>query len=147
MVGCGKEDMTIIDKDEMLRGFRKGFQSVVETAEITHFNEKHPEYHNVYISNIKDKYGTIYDNVKGWHLISESELVDSIYKKQKYYIEDNMDDYAELLTGSQMKSLNRWLEIDDDDDPKIKKIKADLKLLLYNRRDIPIKTKEMCETK
>lgn len=44
------------------------------------------------------------------------------------------------MTVSRKKALERWLGMDDDDDNKITEIKEQIKMLLYNKRNIPIKT-------
>ena len=55
LIGYGKEDLAKIDKKDILKSLKKGFYSTIQLTESVHFNPKYPEYHNVYISNIKDK--------------------------------------------------------------------------------------------
>lgn len=140
LIGYGKEDMTKIDKNDIIRSL-KGFNTPLKLTETVHFNSKYPEYHNVYISNMKDKYAMIYEG-KQWSLITKTELIDKLYDDKKSYIEDNFEEFCEKLTHSQRRAMDRWLNIDDED-PKVKAIKEDIKLLLYNKRDIPIQTKEL----
>ena len=47
LIGYGKEDLSKIDKNEILRAIRCGFDSSIKLTEALHFNPKHPEYHNV----------------------------------------------------------------------------------------------------
>ena len=48
-------DITVgIDNGDILKCLKKGFYSTIYLTEAVHFNPKYPEYHNVYISNIKD---------------------------------------------------------------------------------------------
>ncbi len=140
LIGYGKEDMTKIDKNDIIRSL-KGFNTPLKLTEAVHFNSKYPEYHNVYISNMKDKYAMIYEG-KQWSLITKTELIDKLYDDKKSYIEDNFEEFCEKLTHSQRRAMDRWLNIDDED-PKVKAIKEDIKLLLYNKRDIPMQTKEL----
>ena len=56
-----------------------------------------------------------------------------------------MDDFCESLHPSQRRALDRWLNRwlnTDEEDIKIKDIKERIKLLLYNKRNIPIQTKD-----
>jgi hypothetical protein len=142
LVGCGKEDFSKIDKKELLRAIKSGFDSTINLTEIVHFNPKYPEFHNVYIPNIKDKYAMKF-NGSQWELVTKSELIDSIYDDKKNYIEENLDKFIESLSRSQKRALDRWLETDDNDG-KIKAIKDRLKLLLYNKRNIVQKNKQLC---
>src|SRR5690606_27490223 len=101
-----------------------------------HFNPDHPENHNVYISNIKTKYAMVHDGIK-WNARSKTDTVDRIYDDKKAIIEENLDEHKNSLSVSRQNAINRWLGTDEND-PKITKVKEDLKLLLYNNRDMVI---------
>ena len=42
-----------------------------------HFDPKKPENHNIYISNIKNKYVMIYDGIK-WNLHNRDETIEGL---------------------------------------------------------------------
>jgi hypothetical protein len=132
LIGYGKEDMSKIDKNDLLKGIKSGFNSTLKLTDSIHFNPKFPEYHNVYISSMKNKYAMMYDG-NDWTLVTKDELIDKLYDDKKNYIEENLDDFIESLYDSQKKALERWMELDDDH-IKVKQIKEKLKLLLYNKR-------------
>ncbi|VBB19060.1 hypothetical protein YASMINEVIRUS_1592 [Yasminevirus sp. GU-2018] len=134
LVGYGKEDLSKLNKAELLKALQGGYYSTVKLTEAVHFNPKHPEYHNVYISNMKDKYAMMFDG-KQWTLTIKEDLINQIYEDKKNYIEENLEEFVDSLPISRKKALQRWLETDDDD-PKIKEIKENLKLLLYNSRKL-----------
>lgn len=71
----------------------------------------------------------------------KDELINKLYDEKKDYIEENLDDFVDSLTGSQKRALERWMNIDDNH-LKIKEVKNKIKLLLYNKRDIPLKSKD-----
>ncbi|VBB18935.1 hypothetical protein YASMINEVIRUS_1467 [Yasminevirus sp. GU-2018] len=132
LVGYGQEDLTKIDKSEVLKALKRGYFSTIKLTESVHFNPKHPEYHNVYISNMKDKYAMMFDGDE-WTLTTKEDLINKIYEDKKNYIEENLEEFVDSLPISRKKALERWLETDDED-PKIKEIKDNIKLLLYNSR-------------
>lgn len=136
VVPFGKEDLSKIDKNEMLKVFRSGFNSALRLTETTHFNPKYPEYHNVYISNMKNKYAMTYDG-NDWALVMKDELIDKIYDKKRDYIEENMDEFINSLLPSQMNALHRWINADDDHH-YVQKIKNEMKLMLYNKRKMAL---------
>ena len=138
LVGYGKEDISKIDQNEILRVLNNGYNSAIKLTETVHFNPKYPEYHNIYISNIKDKYAMMF-NGNSWTLTMKEELIDKIYDDKKNYIEENIDDFIASLPQSRKKALERWLDTDDNNN-KIKEVKEQIKLLLYNKRNIPITT-------
>jgi len=138
LVAYGKEDMSKINKDELVKILKNGFNSSIRLTEALHFNPSLPEYHNIYISNMKDKYAMIYDGTN-WNLTMKETLIDRIYDDKKNYIEQNLEQFVESLRPSQMNALKRWIDTDDDT-PKIKSIKEEIKLLLYNKKDMPLKS-------
>ena len=134
LIGYGKEDLSRIDKKEILKAIQCGYDSALKLTETFHFNPKHPEYHNIYITNVKDKYAMMFDG-KDWNLTMKDDLINKIYDDQKNYIEENIDEFIDSLSVSRRKALERWLDTDDDDD-RICKIKNEIKLLLFNKRNV-----------
>jgi hypothetical protein len=140
LVGYGNEDISKLDRGDMLKILRHGYNSTIKLTEAIHFNPMYPEYHNVYISNMKDKYAMMFDG-KAWTLTMKEELIDKIYSDKKNYIEENLDVFLDSLSTSRKKALERWLE-NDDDDKKIKSIKESIKLMLYNSKHIVMDTQK-----
>ena len=134
LVGYGKEDISRLDKNEVIKVLQSGFNAPIKLTETLHFNPKYPEYHNVYISNIKDKYAMTYDGTN-WKLTIKEELINKMYDDKKNYIEENLDDFIDSLTLSRKNALKRWLDMNDNNE-KISRIKDDMKLLLYNNRSM-----------
>ena len=101
-----------------------------------HFDPKKPENHNIYISNIKNKYIMIYDGNK-WYLNDQDETIDDIIDTNEFVLEQKLEewiekgkDYPEI-----MRKFNRYLEKKEKDEV-INKIKDEIKLLLYNNRKV-----------
>jgi hypothetical protein len=136
LIGYGKEDLSKIDKKDIIRAIQQGFDSTIKLTETLHFNPNYPEYHNIYITNMKDKYAMMFDG-KEWNLTMKDELINKIYDDKKNYIEENIDNFIESLSTSRKKALDRWLDTCDNDD-RILKIKNEIRLLLYNKRGMII---------
>jgi hypothetical protein len=134
LTGYGQEDMSKFDNNDLVKAVQNGFNSSIRLTEAIHFNPKYPEYHNIYISNMKDKYAMMFDG-KNWALT----IRDKIYEDKKNYIEENIDMFLDSLSESRKNALERWLSTSDDDN-KIAKIKEQIKLLLYNKRHIVMAT-------
>jgi hypothetical protein len=134
LVGYGQEDMTKIDQKDIIKALHDGFFSSSALTKSVHFNPKYPEYHNVFISNIKDRYAMMYVDGK-WKLILKTDLINQLYEDKKAFIEENLEEFVRSLPQSRKRALHKWLEMGDEDQ-KIKEIKDSIKLLLYNERDI-----------
>ena len=59
--------MNKIDIEYILQALKRRTSAVPVMTENIHFNSKYPEFHNVYISNMNQKYAMVY-NGKGWIL-------------------------------------------------------------------------------
>ena len=143
LVGYGNEDMSKIDKDDILKALKHGYMIPIEMTKITNFNEKHPEFHNVYIPRITERYGMMYKN-ELWELMDKDELADIIHDNKKAYVEDNFEELIKSLNPSQISTLNKWLQTHEND-KSIMNTKKEIKNLLYIRRKMAITTKNKIE--
>jgi hypothetical protein len=89
LVGYGSEDLSKLDKTDILKALQTGYNSTVKLTEAVHFNPDFPEYHNIYISNMKDKYAMMHDGNQ-WTLTTKEDLINQIYEDKKNYIEENL---------------------------------------------------------
>lgn len=131
-VAFGSEN---IDNDELAKAFQ-GFNSAVKLTKIAHSNPEHPEYNNVHNSDLKNRYVNvnIYDEQR-W------KIIDKIYEDKKDFVENNLDDYSDKLSISKINAIKRWLNTDEND-KKIDEIKRWLRLILHNKRYLPIDQKK-----
>ena len=145
LVGYGNEDLSKLSKVDILKALQTGYNSTIKLTEAVHFNPDFPEYHNIYISNMKDKYAMMHDGKK-WTLTTKDDLISKIYDDKKSYIEENLEEFIESLHPSRKRALERWLDTDDED-KKIKEIKENIKLLLYNSKNMIIDVKDQVKSK
>lgn len=149
IVAYGKEKIDNISDKEILNAVSKGFNTVEYLTKTVHFNKKYPEYHNVYIPNIKESYAMVFDGIK-WKLLQKKDVIENIYLDKKLFIDDNLENFTKSLPPYKIKSLNKWLQSDDnfdnkEDMNKIKNIKKNIELLLFNEKNKPLKLKEQLE--
>jgi len=125
----------LTDKD-ILKCLKHSNFCIPHLIEKIHFDKKKPENHNVYISNLKNKYVMIYDGNK-WICNDREEQINSLIDDNEGIIEYKIEEWIE--NGNKypkmMKKFNRYVEIRDNN-IVINKIKDDIKLLLYNNRNI-----------
>lgn len=143
LIAFGREDMDKIDTKYILAALKRGISSVPVITDNIHFNSQYPEFSNVYISNMNQKYAMIYDG-KEWILKDKNEIIDDIYEKKFDFLDEKFEESYEQLSKSQQESFKRFLkihekaEIDKESLKFIKKIKQELKMLLYNKKNVPI---------
>ena len=72
-----------------------------------HFDPKRPENHNIYISNIKNKYVMIYDRDK-WILHNQDETIDDLIDTNEFVLEQKFTRLAETaLEKNGLKTVQR----------------------------------------
>ena len=160
----GKEDLSKIENSVFVNALLKfsGAKIPEKLIEGIHFNEKYPEFNNIYISDI-NREKVMMHNGKEWVLTNDdvtSNLLDKsiIFSETKYeQLEDKIKQPAkkkidkELKMLALMKEFDELTEVNEDDDgnPLTKKEISRrhylrnkaigyLKLLLYNSRNIII---------
>lgn len=143
LIAYGKENLDKIDVRYVLEALKRGISSIPIMAERIHFNVKYPEFQNVYITNMNQKYGMVYDGQE-WILKDKDTIIDDMYEKKYDFLDENFETIYEQLSESQQKAFKRFLDIHEKADTNkqfkkiINKIKQDLKFLLYNKKKIPI---------
>jgi hypothetical protein len=144
LVGYKEENLEKIDKSEILTIMKRGFQAPVELTRTIHFNPKYPEFHNIFIPKINEKYGMVFTNNK-WRLIDKNDLIDDIYENKRDFIVQNFDNFINQLDEFKKRSLKRWLNTDENDDESIINTKEDIKRLLFDNRHLAMNKKRIMD--
>lgn len=106
--------------------------AVPQLIEFTHFNKKHPENHNVYISNYKGKYIKTY-NGKDWEVKNKEESIDKIINDHEYKLEQWVEENCKEDPKLEDK-FKYYLQVKQKDGAE-KALREEVKLLLYNKRN------------
>lgn len=109
-----------------------------------HFDPAKPENHNIYISNLKNKYVMMYRN-NNWDVVDRKKTIDDMYDYNQLAIEEWYDQYKDTYPKI-VKSFERYLSNISQDDT-LNDVKELITQLLYNKRHIIIKKKNNNEDK
>jgi hypothetical protein len=140
LMNYNANNMPALTSSEIIEALKRGFQTPVELTRKIHFNPKFPEFHNVYIPRINERYGMIYMD-GDWKIMDKDELVEDIYESKRAFVVENLETYINQLDEFKIKSLKRWLDRDDDDEGVIN-TKNDIKKLLFNNRKMAMNRKK-----
>jgi hypothetical protein len=144
IIAFGKEKLDY-NEDVVKFLLSYGYDAVAKTIEYTNLNKNKPQYHNVYIPNIKSPYATVYDG-KDWKLEDINIVLNQLYDDKRCYLEDKFDEFISSLDKTTKKKFKRFLNDDKDDSKTVKWIKKRIRLLLYNKRKVPMQTKDHNES-
>jgi hypothetical protein len=143
LANYGPNNMPALTNDEIVTALKRGFQTPVELTRKIHFNPKFPEFHNIYIPRINERYGMVYTN-DDWKIMDKDDLVEDIYENKRAFVIENLDTFINQLDEFKKKSLKRWLDRDDDDE-SVKNTKDDIKKLLFDNRKMAMTRKKELE--
>jgi len=130
----GKENLDYLTKNYLTGLVYKPFDSVQCLLKTIHFNPKHPENHNIKISNKKEKYANVY-NSGNWEFKSKREVIENIVDNGYNIMECHFEDIKKDI---EYVRRDRFSNFQDkyDTDPNIKKnIKSDVEMLILNKND------------
>lgn len=144
----GKENMDYITDEMWLKIIAKGFESIFDFIEILHFNEDHPENHNIYISNMRDKYALTYDGTR-WNLVLANQAIDDMITNKTIILDNQFNKFENMLGPNTKKRYKKFsdYESEDDDSEYSNRIQGKITLLAYNKRDLVVKSRNILKSK
>ena len=144
VVKFGNEDISYISDDLFQSILGHGYKSVEEFVDHTHFNPDHPENHNIYIADIKNNYVLLYDGDQ-WNIKDRDEAIEDLIYAKSDYLSVKFDELMHKLSPMDIKKFTNFMK-NRDNDLKMKMVKTDLKLMLYNNRHIPVSLRKQLES-
>lgn len=137
----GKEIRNGISDLEYKGIFNRGFRSVPALVEKIHFDKNKPQNHNVYMSNVHEKYVVVYDG-NDWILKNRDEFLQDMIDNNSMFLEDKFEELLDKLGDCEINKFKKFLD-EIDDDKTTNKIKEELKMLFYNNRRMVRETKKL----
>ena len=143
LVKFGNENLSYISDDLFKSILGRGFKSVEELVDHSHFHPDHPENHNIYIANIKNDYVVIYDGKK-WNINKKEDVFEDIIYAKSDFLCMKFKELMSQMTETDIKKFTNFIN-QRDEDQTMNKIKGELKLQLYNNRQLPQKLRKQLE--
>jgi ABC-type antimicrobial peptide transport system permease subunit len=144
IVAHGKEDIdSILTNEDFKRIINRGMNSVPELIRRIHFDEKVPENHNVYISNLRDSYVLMYDG-NTWRLKNRDEALQRLYDDKSGILEIKFEELIQTLSRTVIEKFQRCLDYlsNEEATKHIQEIKEEIKKILYENKDMIIRTRK-----
>ncbi len=134
-----KSDHKFISDSKIYECMTKQYMSIPHLIKMVHFDPKHPENHNIYVSNIQSKQLFLY-NGKKWVLKDKDEMIDNLISSSEYKLKETLGKWIEDEENKDkfafaINKFKKYLEMKDND--KItNNVKEEIKLMLYNNREL-----------
>ncbi len=127
-------DVSHLTTEDYIGFYKKVNHCVKQMIEKIHFNPEKPENMNIYISNMKDKYITVYDG-SNWNLANKNEELTRLYEEKEMMLEEWLESNPNpALKDKFVKYLNN-----KETDDCLQHIMEEIKLMMYNKGNQLIK--------
>ena len=136
LLAYDKTDISDLTEKDFIRCFNHNNMCVPHLVKRIHFNPKKPENHNVFISNLKSGHIMLYDG-KQWNTFNRDEIVDGIFDDKHDILEQKIEEWVNIGKDYPIiyHKFKRYLE-KINNDVVLKKVKNEMKFVLYNNRNI-----------
>ncbi len=132
IVAYGKEDMSIINKEDLKSIFKDGSHSIQKILKFVNFNKDYPENHNIFSNNLKNNYVKLY-NGETWEMHKYGTAFLLILNEKLNYLKKKFNEMANEIDIETFTNFNNFIK--DFDDCKLNtNLQENLKLFLYNNR-------------
>jgi len=138
---AGKEDLSRLSQEEILKICTSGTYYPLVAAEIIHCNEKYPEFQNFLISNLRSNTGLVLINDK-WVSKTQDEILSNIMNIDKKHVSNLIKD-LKVDDKLQIKLESTKDEIENNESKEHQKPR--IKSKLYNASKMVQKTKKITE--
>ena len=135
---AGKEDLSRLSQEEILKICTSGTYYPIVAAEIIHCNEKYPEFQNFLISNLRSNTGLVFINDK-WVSKTQDEILSNILTVDKKHVSNlikdlKVDDKLQIKLESTKDEI-KTNESKEHQKPKIKsKLYTASKMVMKNKK-------------
>lgn len=129
----GQENLDYITDSVLKECANKVYASIPTLIENIHFNPKHPENHNVKITNKKLPHASVMSEDKEWKLMDKNELIDNMMDTGYMLIDDNFNENRTEFTEERRRQYRRYQEnYEGEDKSTMKRIKSDVEYTILN---------------
>ncbi len=136
LLNYGSTDISHLTDDDYLRCLKHKNFCIPYLIEKIHFDKDKPENHNIYISNLKNKYMMMYEKTK-WETKNRTEGIDKLIGDKEELMELKLGEWED--NGEKYSNLRYRYDIYIEK-KNIKhvynQIKDDIELMLYNNKDL-----------
>ena len=137
IVELGKENLSeFFTREQQMQILNRKYKCIDYLIETVHFNENNKQFQNVAITNAHDAFAYKYvEKEKKFIMVNKENLLEEM---MSYRIEDIREFFENQqgLNETTYNAVKRFLDDMDDDEKKLQDKTRDIKLIMYNKRDL-----------
>ena len=129
----GNENLDYLNDSTIEGCINRVYDSIPHLIKTIHFHPKHPENHNIKVTNKKLPHATYLDEDKQWKLMNKNDAIHTMVENGYSILESKFKEDPSKFTEERRRHYRRFQEnYDNEDKETMKRIKNDVELVLYN---------------
>jgi hypothetical protein len=138
IVQLGKENLSeLLTKQEKLGILNRQAMGINDIVELAHTSGKYKKCMNVYITNLQNTIGYMYDEKQNNFIaVNKNELLNDLLDSRMYDIEKFYEEFQEKIDKNKGEKIKKFIDRMNDDEDCLKGLKKEeIKLILYNSKE------------
>lgn len=140
MVSFGREKLSMLTENEKIKILTSGINAVLTHAELVHFNQRLPQYMNIYRTNLSNNTCDVFEAGK-WHKADLKKMVELIIHYGVTEIQDIINEFPEQNGFLVKQTKDTLYDLENNNKKVTKEQTKKINLALYNEREKAIKNR------
>ena len=129
----GNENTDYIDDKAILACIGRVYKSIPALLEKIHFDPKHPENHNIKITNKKLPYASVMGNNQKWKTVDRKDAIDKMVVNGYNMLDEKYAETKEKLQAAKQQNFEGFQsKFESEDKELMKQIKTEVDMMVLN---------------
>ena len=129
----GNENTDYIDDKAILACIGRVYKSIPSLLEKIHFDPKHPENHNIKITNKKLPYASVMGNNKKWKTVDRKDAIEAMVLNGYNMLDEKYPENKEKIPANKQHNFEGFQsKFEAEDKELLKQIKTEVDMMVLN---------------
>ena len=129
----GHENTDYLDEKTILSCIDRVYKSIPSLLEKLHFDPKHPENHNIKITNKKLPYASVMGNNQKWKTVDRKDAVESMVRKGYNLLDDTYAENKKKFSSLKQQNFEGFQsKYEAEDKDLARQLKTDVEMMVLN---------------
>ena len=129
----GSENTDYIDDKAIMACIGRVYKSIPSLLEKIHFDPKHPENHNIKITNKKLPYASVMGNNKKWKTVDRKDAIESMVMNGYNMLDEKYTENKEKISSTKQQNFEGFQsKFETEDKDLMKQLKTDVDMMILN---------------
>ena len=129
----GNENTDYLDDKALLSCIDRVYKSIPCLLEKLHFDPKHPENHNIKITNKKLPYASVMGNNKKWKTVDRKDAIESMVQKGYNLLDDKYMENKDKFSSLKQQNFEEFQsKFEAEEKDLVREIKSNVDMMVIN---------------